>query len=163
MTDATGGQHGWSATGRSDPGRRRGRSLAANVRGQLPMPAVEGALAVVLVLGVAAGFALGVTGPDARDPQLDVYAQDAVTILASEPPRHRGGTRLAEVARSPAAFQRERGALERRVGRILPDNLMYRVETPHGAVGFPKPRGVTTGVATTPTRHGPVTIRVWYA
>jgi len=127
------------------------------------MPAVEGALAVVLILGVAAGFTLGITQPDASEPQLDAYAQDAATILSNEPPRHRGGTRLSEVTRSPAAFDRERDALQRRVERILPENLMFRVETPHGEVGFAKPDGVTTGVATTPTRHGPVTIRVWYA
>ncbi|MFB6151141.1 MAG: hypothetical protein ABEJ40_04980 [Haloarculaceae archaeon] len=127
------------------------------------MPVVEAAVAVLLVLAVAAGFTLGVGQPGGREPQLDAYAQDAVTILSSEPPRHRGGTRLAEVLRSENAFERERGALRRRVGRILPDNLLFRVETPHGAVGFRKPRGVTTGVATTTTRHGTVAIRVWYA
>jgi len=132
-------------------------------RGQLPMPAIEGALAVVLILGVAAGFTIGVNQPDVREPQLDAYAEDAAAILADEPPRHRGGTRLAEVAQSSGALDRERDALRRRVERILPANLMFRVETPHGAVGFAKPAGVTTGVATTPTRHGPVTIRVWYA
>jgi len=131
--------------------------------GQLPMPAVEGALAVLLILGVVAGFTLGVNQPDTREPQLDAYAEDAVTILASEPPRHQGGTRLAEVTQSAGALERERNALRRRVERILPENLLFRVETPHGAVGFAKPAGVTTGVATTPTRHGPVTIRVWYA
>jgi hypothetical protein len=145
--------------------RRHGAEsiVATDGRAQLPMPAVEGALAVLLILGVAAGFTLGVTDPDAREPQLDAYAADAATILASEPPRHRGGTRLAEVTRSEAALERERAALRRRVERILPENLMFRVETPHGAVGFAKPGGVETGVATTPTRHGPVTIRVWYA
>ncbi|MEF8851324.1 MAG: hypothetical protein V5A44_12055 [Haloarculaceae archaeon] len=145
---------------------RRGETgipAPVETRAQLPMPAVEGALAVVLVLGVAAGFALGVTQPDTSEPQLDAYAQDAATILASEPPRHRGGARLAEVTRSRAAFDRERAALRRRVQRILPENLMFRVETPYGAVGFARPADVTTGVATTPTRHGAVTIRVWYA
>lgn len=127
------------------------------------MPAVEGALAVVLILAVAAGFALGVTQPDTREPQLDAYAQDATTILVSEPPRHRGESRLAEVTRSAQAFDREKGALERRVGRILPENLMFQVETEHGTVGFEMPDGVQTGVATDITRHGSVTIRVWYA
>lgn len=127
------------------------------------MPAVEGALAALLVLGIAAGFALGVPGPDRSDAQLDAYAEDAATILASEPPRHRAGTRLAEVTRSAAAFERERDALARRVTRILPDNLMFQVETPHGRVGQPRPDSVATGVATVPTRHGAVTIRVWYA
>jgi len=132
-------------------------------RAQLPMPAVEGALAVLLILGIAAGFALGVADPDRSDAQLEAYAEDAATILGSEPPRHRGGTRLAEVTESVEAFERERDALDQRVSRILPDNLMYRIETPHGTVGRSKPSGVTTGVATVATRHGEVTIRVWYA
>jgi len=132
-------------------------------RGQLPMPAVEGALAVVLVLGVAAGFALGVAGPDIRQPQLDAYATDATTILANEPPQHQGGARLAEVVRSAESFERERATFRRRVVRILPDNLMFQVRTPHGTVGFAKPAGVTTGTATVTTRHGAVTVEVWYA
>lgn len=131
-------------------------------RAQLPLPAVEGALAVLLVLGVVAGFALGVAQPN-ETQQLDAYAEDAATILSQEPPRHRGGTRLAEVTRSADAFERERDALDRRVGRILPDNVMFRVETPHGRVGHRKPARVATGVATVTTRNGDLTIRVWYA
>jgi hypothetical protein len=94
---------------------------------------------------------------------LDLYAEDVATVLAGEPPRHGGATRLAEVVRSPDAFERERSALRRRVERILPDNLMFRVVTPHGAVGFRKPAGVAIGAATVTTPHGDVTIRVWYA
>jgi len=131
-------------------------------RAQLPMPAVEGALAVLLVLGVVAGFALGVSQPDGTQ-QLDAYAEDAATILSQEPPRHRGGTRLAEVMRSAETFERERDALDRRVARILPDNVMFRVETPYGRVGHRKPARVATGAATVTTRHGDLTIRVWYA
>ena len=134
-----------------------------STRGQLPMPAVEGALAVLLVLTVVAGFALGVPTPNTHSRQLDAYAQDAATILTQEPPRHAGGTRLAEVTESPDSFDRERDALERRVGRILPDNLMFRIETPHGRVGQSKPSRVETGVVTVTTRHRTVTIRVWYA
>ena len=134
-----------------------------SARAQLPMPAVEGALAVLLVVGVTAGFALGVTTPDTQSQQLDAYAEDAATILAQEPPRHEGGTRLTEVTRSEASFERERNALERRVGRVLPENVMFRVETAHGRVGYRKPDRVAIGVATVPTRYGDVTIRVWYA
>jgi len=126
------------------------------------MPAIEGALAVLLVLGVVAGFALGVPEPDGTQ-QLDAYAEDAATILAQEPPRHRGGTRLAEVVRSADTFQRERDALDRRVSRIVPENVMFRVETPYGRVGHRKPVRVATGSATVTTRHGDLTIRVWYA
>lgn len=127
------------------------------------MPAVEGALAVVVILGVTAGFALGVSGPETREPQLDAYAQDAARILASEPPQHRGGSRLGELAESADSFERERATLRRRVERILPDNLMFQVGTPHGTVGFARPDGVTTGTATVTTQHGPVTVEVWYA
>jgi len=148
-------------TDRSDRVKRRA-TVAFDARAQLPMPAVEGALAVLLVLAVAAGFALGVAESD-DSRQLGAYAEDAATILAQEPPRHRGGTRLAEVTRSAEAFRRERAALDRRVGRILPDNVMFRVETAYGRVGHRKPTGVETGVATVTTRHGDVTIRVWYA
>lgn len=61
---------------------------------------------------------------------------DAATVLGDEPPSHQRPTRLAEVVRSEAAFDRERAALDRRVDRILPDNLMYRMETLYGAVGY---------------------------
>jgi hypothetical protein len=131
-------------------------------RGQLSLSVAEAGVGVVLVLAVAMGFAYDLPDPDTRDAQLETYAEDAVTVLAGEPPRHRGATRLAEVARSPEGFERERDALERRVDRILPDNLMYRVETPHGAVGFRKPAGVAVGQATVTTVNGDVTVRVWY-
>ena len=132
-------------------------------RGQVSLSLVEAAVGVVFILAVAFGFALGVPEPDTREPQLDRYAQDATTVLAGEPPRHRGTTRLAEVIRSESAFGREALALERRVGRILPANLMYRVETPHGSVGYRKPAGVPVGRASTTTTNGEVTIWVWYA
>jgi len=132
-------------------------------REQLSLSVVEAGVGVVLILAVAMGFALGAEPPDERTAQLELYAEDAVTVLAGEPPRHDGATRLGEVVRSPDAFDRERAALERRVTRILPDNLLFRVETPHGAVGFRKPAGVAVGAATATTAHGEVTIRVWYA
>ena len=132
-------------------------------RAQLSLPAVEAALGVVLVLGVAMGFALPVHQPTGREAQLDAYARDTTTVLAGEPPRHGGTSRLAEVVSSPAAFQRERKALDRRVERILPDNLLFRVVTPHGTVGFRRPDGVALGVADVATASGTVRIEVWYA
>lgn len=132
-------------------------------RAQLSLPAVEAAVGVLLVLAVASTFAVGVPGADAREGQLDAYAGDAATVLAGEPPRHRGATRLAEVLRSPEAFARERDSLRRRTDRILPDNLLFRVETPHGAVGYQKPAGVESGVASVTTVNGEVRIWVWYA
>lgn len=132
-------------------------------RGQLSLPVVEAALGVILVLGVAMGFALSVHQPTGRDAQLDAYARDTGAVLAGEPPRHDGETRLSEVVSSPAAFQRERGALEHRVERILADNLLFRVVTPHGTVGYRRPDGVSIGVATITTAAGDLRIEVWYA
>lgn len=139
-----------------------GRPRCAD-RGQLSLSAVEGAVGVLLVLAALASFFAGVPAPDGEAAALDATAADAATVLAGENPRHAGATRLAEVARSPDGFARERAALERRVAAVLPANVMFRVRTPHGTVGYDPPDGVPTGVATVPTRYGDVTIRVWYA
>lgn len=132
-------------------------------RGQLPLSVVEAALGMLLLLSITVGFALGVAPADTGSPQLEAYASDAATILANEEPRHTGQTRLAEVSASASAFQRERAALERRTERILPDNVMYRIETRHGTVGFRHPPDVPSGTATVATGSGEVTIRVRYA
>jgi len=144
-------------------GARRPSAGASGERAQLPMPAIEGAVAVLLILGVLAGFAYGVATPDDHSAQLDAYASDTATILASEPPQHQGGSRLSEVAKSETAFERENAALRKRVARILPANVMFSVETPHGTVGHLIPGEVTIGTATVTTIHGDVTIRVWFA
>ncbi len=131
-------------------------------RGQLSLSVVEAAVGVTFVLAVATGFAFGVPAPDTATPQLDAYASDAATVLANEPPRHAGETRLAEVVESPDSFDREREALADRVDRILADNLLYRIETAHGAVGYERPTSVAAGHATVPIGEG-VTVWVWYA
>ena len=135
----------------------------ADRRGQLSLSIIEAGVGVVFVLAVTMGFALGVPAADTETPQLNAYAEDAATVLANEPPRHAGETRLSEVTRSADAFDREQAALETRVDRILADNLLYRVETPHGAVGYERPAGAPTGQARVPTPGGEVTIWVWYA
>lgn len=134
-------------------------------RGQASITAVEAALGVLLVTSVTLAFGLGVPGSDERraQAQLDTYASDATTLLSEAGPRHGDQTRLAEVTRSVESFERQRGELERRVDRILPDNVMFRVETGHGSVGQPLPDDVPTGEATALTTNGAVTLRVWYA
>lgn len=132
-------------------------------RGQLSLSVVEAAIGVLLLFAATTTFALGVPDAGAAEAQLDEYAGDAATVLSREPPRHDGPTRLGEVSRSRSAFERERDALERRVERILPENLMFRVVTPHGAVGFQRPTDAPTGRATVPTLSGRVAIWVWYA
>lgn len=110
-------------------------------------------------------FSLGVPdGSDRRtETQLDRYAADAATILANEPPRHGDQTRVAEVLESGESWERESEGFERRVDRILPDNVMFRIETAYGTVGTPLPADVQTGDAQVLTPNGDATLRVWYA
>lgn len=131
-------------------------------RGQLSLSIVEAGMGVVFILAVTMGFALGVPSPETERVQLDRYAEDTATVLANEPPRHAAETRLAEVTRSERTFTRERDALERRVDRLLGDNLMYQIQTPHGTVGYERPASAVTGHATVPTAGGEVTIWVWH-
>ncbi|MEF8838417.1 MAG: hypothetical protein V5A24_01645 [Haloarculaceae archaeon] len=131
-------------------------------KGQIPLPLLEAAIGVLLLTAMTLVLVTGVPAPPEQEPQLEAYATDAGRLLQSSPPRHANATRLGEVAASRAAFEREREALDRRLERILPDNLLYRVRTPHGVVGYRIPGAIRTGSATLPTAHGPVTIRVWY-
>ena len=132
-------------------------------RAQASLTAVEAALGVLLLLGVMFTFALGVSEPTANRAQLDAYADDAVTVLATEGPAHGETTRLSELVSSNGTFEREKRELTRLLDRTLPDNVLFRVETHYGTAGHPLPDDVPTGVATTTTRHGSVTLRVWYA
>lgn len=131
-------------------------------RAQVPTTAIEAAVGLLLLFAVTFTFALGVPDPDTGEQQLDAYADDALTLLENESPRHGGETRLSEVVASPTAFDRERDALQRRIDRILPANLMFRVETTYGTVGYRLPDGATAGRATVTTANGPVTLTVWY-
>lgn len=127
------------------------------------MALLEAALGVVLVLSVVLGFGLGVGAADTQSAQLDAYANDALVLLENEQPRHASASRLDEVLGSEETFERERATLSRRLDRILPANLMYRLETPHGAVGHPVPSRIPTGTASITTVQGSVDLRVWYA
>lgn len=129
--------------------------------GQLSISMIEAGVGVVFILAVTIGFALGVPSPETNTSQLDVYAEDTATVLANEPPRHGGETRLDEVT-GENVTDREYDALQTRVDRILDDNLMYRIELPHGVVGYERPASRPTGQATVPTDSGEVTIWLWY-
>jgi len=134
-------------------------------RAQASVTAVEAAVGVIVLFSLSSVFVLGIPGePEPHaGTQLDRYAEDTATLLSNEAPRHADQTRLAEVTGSRAAFDREAEALERRVERILPPNVLYRVDTEYGTVGHPLPDDVRTGTATVLTTNGDVTVTVWYA
>lgn len=133
-------------------------------RGQATVTAIEAGIGVLLLLALSVTFVLGPPGGDdpAAQAQLDAYAEDTTTILASEQPRHGDRTRLSEVTASASAFEREADALERRIEAILPENVLFRLDTEYGSVGHPLPANVQTGTATLPTTNGPITLQVWY-
>lgn len=131
-------------------------------RGQLSVSALEALVGVVLIVSVTLGFALDLPDADTREQQLERYADDTATILAGEPPRHANTSRLGEIVASHRQFERERAALRRRVDRLLPANVFFRIETDHGSIGYERPGGVQTGEVTITTTGGTVTVRVWY-
>jgi hypothetical protein len=131
-------------------------------RGQLSLSVVEAAVGVVLVMGVATGFTVVSTGPTQSTPQLDTLAHDAGTVLAAEPTEGGRDSRLAALARSEESLGEAREPTRERLDRLLPDDVLFRVRTPRGTLGYPQPPTAAVGSATMPTRYGPVTIRVWY-
>ena len=154
---------------RADRGRRRERHRRSE-RAQLSLSLVEAAIGVLFVLGVTAAFSFGPTVAPAREAQLDAYADDALTVLGGDAPAgtaaenatHRGDSRLVAASRSPVAFEREREALRDRIAAVLPPDAAFRLDTPHGSVGFDHPPGAPTGEASVVTARGRVTLRVWY-
>ncbi len=134
-------------------------------RGQASITVVEAGIGILLLLGVTFAFTLGVPTADSvkTETQLDRYADDATTLLANEPPRHQDQTRLSEITTSQSAFDRESEDVAERIGEILPDNVMFRLETQYGSLGYPLPDDVTTGEKTVLTPNGEVRLEVWYA
>lgn len=127
-------------------------------RAQLSLSLLEAAVGVLLVFAVTTTFTVGVPPPAANGAQLDAYAEDTAVLLANEP-----GPRLAGVVASRANFTAERDALADRAEQLLPAAVLYRIETPRGSLGYPRPAGVTAGVARVGTPDGTVTVWTWYA
>jgi len=132
-------------------------------RGQLATSLVEAAVGALLILAAVAGFLwvpAGGTG-GATTTTLDRTADDALAVLAAEPPAGDGRHRLAAACRSPESFATERDALERRLEATLRTSVFGRIELPHGTVGPPQPSGVPAGRATRTVAGCTVTLRVW--
>ncbi|SNR53294.1 DUF7262 family protein [Halorubrum vacuolatum] len=134
---------------------------ADDERGQLSLSLVEAAVGLVFVLTVAATFGLALPEPGTTEAQLDTYATDVATIVAHERPADGDGPRMADID-DRETFERERETLERRIDELLPDNLLYRMETPWGTLGVEPPASVRTGGATVTIPAGTVTVEVWY-
>lgn len=135
-------------------------------RGQLSLSLIEAFVGATLVVAVVTGFAIG--GPDfggTREAQLDRYAGDALALLSADDsgPASTADTRstLVALVASEDSFERAREPARRRLATVLPANLLFRVETPHGSIGYPNPPGRTVGEARRVTIDGTITVRVW--
>lgn len=134
-------------------------------RAQLATSLVEAVVGVLFVVAVAAGFALVPVGSDAdadASRQLDRTASDALSVLAAEPPAGSGVSRLTAACRSESAFENEREALATRLDAVLSAPVSFRLVTPHGHVGSPRPDGLPTGRAERQSAGCAVTLWVWY-
>lgn len=130
-------------------------------RGQLSLSVLEAAVAALLVLSVAALVAAGPAAPAAADP-LDRRAADLGRLLTTAPAGTDAPT-LGEALAGPTALDRHRGALRDRARAALPPGVRFRVETPAGALGAPRPSGVEAARRTLTTANGTATLWVWYA
>lgn len=130
-------------------------------RGQLSLTMVEASVGLLFIVGVVAGFGIGLPDPDVREERLDVQAADAAAVLESESAD--ASVDLVDAARSEASFRGDRERLRQRAERSLPRDLLFRIATPHGSVGYPRPPERPVGRATVPTPGGTVVVEVWYA
>jgi hypothetical protein len=123
---------------------------------------VEAAIGVLLVFGVVAGFGLVSTEPGVAEARLDRFAADAgaaLTVADGDGFVPRVGTAVG----SRAALDTARPALRTRLDALFPSNVVYRVRTPVGSLGQPRPAGAAVGRSRVPTPNGTVVVEVWYA
>lgn len=150
--------HRSTRTPRPGVRRRADRTGSNGSRAQLSLSLLEVGIGVLVVFAVLSGVILGVPTSDRQDTQLDTYAHDAAIVLEDLSNRHRP----SELTATPTAFEQGREALQARLDGLLSENLMIRVETPHGAVGYRSPSDVPVGCATIPNPNGSVRVLVWY-
>ncbi|MFB6123066.1 MAG: hypothetical protein ABEJ78_06380 [Haloferacaceae archaeon] len=131
-------------------------------RGQLSLSVFEAGIGVLLILGVAAGFGLGLAPPPTDSQQLDRYADDAATTLGASPATAGNVTLVVALARTPASFARERAFARARLATLVPTTVRVHVRTPVGSFGPAPPPTVAVGRETVPTRYGPVVVEAWY-
>lgn len=134
-------------------------------RAQLATSLTEAVVGILLVVAVASGFALVPVGADGDADaarHLDRTASDALSVLAAEPPTGSGVSRLTAACRSESAFENEREALATRLDAVLSEPVSFRLVTPHGHAGPPRPGGLPTGHAERRSAGCTVTLWVWY-
>lgn len=132
-------------------------------RGQLSLSLVEASVGLVLVLAVASLFVVTVPSPEHETTRLETLAADGLDVLDSSRPTDEGTSLLGRATGSRPGFVQERSDLRERLRTSLPPTVRFRLETPHGTVGWTRPPDRPVGRARALTNHGEATLWVWYA
>ncbi|WP_396610559.1 hypothetical protein ACH9L7_09935 [Haloferax sp. S1W] len=144
---------------------RRFCSEAGESRGQLSLTVVEAAVATLLVLAVAAGFALTPDAPTSSLGQapssLDQYAADAAALVASIP-ADGPGTLLGAACASEGDFDDRAERLRTVAETGVPMGAFVHLRTDVGEVGTPPPSGARVGSASVVVPRCTATLEVWY-
>lgn len=129
-------------------------------RAQLSIPAIEIGIGMLLILAVVSLVIVSRSGPSEPDPQLAYYAADTATILLSTgtettPP-------IGQCLESQQAFHQQCEKLTTGVNGLLPDYLLYHIDTPYGTVGYEPPENIETVTRVRATPHGSIAVTIYY-
>jgi hypothetical protein len=128
------------------------------------LPVLEAFVGALVLVALAGAFTVaGDGGTPARERQLEAYAADAARLLDEEPGGVAGRSRLRRLAGSRGGFEAAAPGTRRRLEAALPPAVLFRVVTPHGTVGYPRPPSRVTGIEIRETPAGTVRVAVWYA
>ncbi|WP_411967969.1 hypothetical protein [Haloferax sp. YSSS75] len=139
--------------------RDRRRTPRSQSRGQLSLTVVEGTVATLFILVVAAGFAL--TPTPAVSASLDQQATDAASMVATVPAGETG-TLLETACTSPEEFDTRATQLHSVASSSLPDSAFVSIRTPVGTAGTPPPERARTASAPAVVPGCTATVEVWY-
>ncbi|ELZ72946.1 hypothetical protein C457_03256 [Haloferax prahovense DSM 18310] len=130
-------------------------------RGQLSLTVVEAAVATLLVLAVAAGFALAPPAPASEADSLERQATDAASLVAAVP-AGATGTLLGSACASSGDFDARAARLHEVASAGLPSGAFVSLRTDVGSVGRPPPETARVGSATAAVPRCTATVKVWY-
>jgi hypothetical protein len=144
------------------PSRRAAWSGERHRRGQLSLSVVEAAVGLLVVVAASTTFVVGLPATGATAGELSVLAADGVAALDATTPDGEGASRLAALARDRSGFVTEEDEAAEQLRALYPAGVRFRLETPHGAVGWPHPPRGPVGTARTRAANTTVTLWVWY-
>ncbi|SEK34015.1 DUF7262 family protein [Haloferax larsenii] len=134
-------------------------------RGQLSLTVIEAAIATLLVLTVAAGFALTPEYPtatlDHSSTPLDEQAHDAAALVAAAP-ADGPGTLLGAACASESDFDARAAQLRTVATSGVSPGAFVSIQTDVGKAGTSPPADARVGSASVVVPRCTATLEVWY-